>query len=180
MSIAYDINHSVDYTAAKQSGKTKKQWEKKTKRKQDGRLRANSFCRSLPMAKNSQVSSNNTNAHGSKPQTTPARSYLNATCWQEVTSPVEDTPLKKWQPLSLFLWVFSKRGWERREHPEARREAGKFRLSQLLCSDHYLCEANKQQISSRLKIPLLSAWQVTAGINGHIQYMACMYYTVPW
>lgn len=166
----------------KQSGKKKKQWEK-NKRKQDGRLRVNSFCRSLPMAKNSQVFSNNTNAHGSKPQTTSARSYLNATCWQEMTSPVEDTPLKKWQrskPLSLFLLVFSKSGWGRKEYPEAQREPGKSRLSQLLCSDHYLCEANKQQISSRLKIPFLPAWQVTAGINGHIQYMACMYYTVPW
>lgn len=79
MSFAYDINHFVYYVATKQSGKKKKTVEK-NKRKQDGRLRVNNFCRSLPMAKNSQVSSNNTNAHVGKPQTTSAQSYLNATC----------------------------------------------------------------------------------------------------
>lgn len=79
MSFAYDINHFVYYTTTKQSEKKIKTVEKQ-KRKQEGRLRVNSFCRSLPMAKNSRVSSNNTNAHVSKPQTTSARGYLNAAC----------------------------------------------------------------------------------------------------
>lgn len=124
MSFAHDINHFVYYTTTQQSEKEKKKTVEKQKRKQDGRLRVNSFCRSLPMAKNSRVSSNNTNAHVSKPQTTSARSYLNATCWQEMTSPAEHTSLKKWQPAKasqcyfFFFQSLDGEGEKTRRHKE--------------------------------------------------------------
>lgn len=139
----------------------------------------NNFYRSLPMAKNKSppIIQRHTSANHRRPLVRATWVQLVDRKWPHLWYTHH---WRKWQrgKTSVYITVIFFAGLDGEPNNKNRRHTEKVPSVTALVLQP-LCEANKQQISSQLNISFLSAWQVTTGINGFIEYMACMYYTVP-